>query len=1249
MTAILRKLLSPVVELREREFTTALMMFAYSFLVMTSYTALKPVTRSQFIRDLGADNLPFVQFAFGVLIGFIMQGYSAAVGRMPKRWALPITLGGLVGLLIAFWLWFQSGSNWASTGFYFFGLILGILVISQFWTLANEVYDPRQAKRIFGFIGGGASLGGIAGSSLTLQAEKIGTTNLLLVSAALMTVCLLLVTAIIVRERPIIKGSLTGGEDEGISSTEALRLLRDSRHLQVIALIIGFAAIGAAIVEQQLNMATEAAKGQGNVDSITSFLGQVQLYTSMIGFVIQIWLTSKIQRYLGIGFALLILPTSLGITGTLMLLNGALWAPALARVIDTSLRYTVDKTTREILFLPLPNELKQQAKPFIDVTVDRFAKGIGALLVLVLIKDDIFGFNIGLGLSWQQLSWASLGMIGLWVMATIRARREYQAVFRRTLERQDVAPEALRLSEADLSTIETLVEEQGHPDPRHVLYAIEMLESLNKRHLISPLLLNHESPAVRARALQTVEGASLELRQRWTPGVERVLKDESPDVRAAAVRALATVRGEAAIGLMRPHLDDRDSRLAVTAAVALASSPNHDDVAAAEATFERLSDDSRPSAAAGRREVAQALGTVTEPRFRRLLVPLMYDPQREVALEAIRSAGRLGGDDYIFVPPLVSLLRNRLLKAAARQVLVGYGEGVIDTLAYFLRDPEEDIWVRRHIPSTLAKIPSQKTVDVLVEALSEKDGFLRFKVINALLKLRQSHPDLKVPGERVQPLLVQESNRYFSYLSLHYNLVHKDAAAKESLIARSLFEKLNRTLDRLYRLLGLLYPWKDIAAARWSLEHGDTRVKASAAEYLDNLLDAQVRRRVMPVLEDLPIEEKVRRGNVLLKTRVRDQDDSLAQLVHDEDQIVAAAAMLFVEQRGLWGPLGDDLEYALAHRDPKDWFVFEAASWALAGRRLTPEQRQKRWLEPLPAVEIAERLSRLPLFKVTSVDELFRIASTGRQVRHETGRVIYESGRRAADLQFLLDGEVTRVPLGPDGKGGPPETVAGPASLGFDEVFEGVPQRATVKASGIAICLSLMNEQFLGLLSENTELAEGVFRMMLDTHGGALWGEVLRDVTHPPSLARLGDGLQAIEKVLILEEMPVFSRASGEQLAALAGITREVRLIEGEVLFGAGDAPAIHIVLDGELSLEPMSGGTPLSAGPGDATGVYETLGGLDTTAWRGHVVAGGLALRVEREALFDLLADQIDLLQGLFSALQRQASVAPEMADAKR
>jgi ATP/ADP translocase len=71
-----------------------------------------------------------------------------------------------------------------SAAFFVFNLILGILLISQFWTLANDVYDPRQARRIFGFIGGGASLGGAMGSGITSwTVAHLGVDNLLLVSA----------------------------------------------------------------------------------------------------------------------------------------------------------------------------------------------------------------------------------------------------------------------------------------------------------------------------------------------------------------------------------------------------------------------------------------------------------------------------------------------------------------------------------------------------------------------------------------------------------------------------------------------------------------------------------------------------------------------------------------------------------------------------------------------------------------------------------------------------------------------------------------------------------------------------------------------------------------------------------------------------------------------------------------------------------------------------------------------------------
>ena len=76
---LLLRLLAPLVDLREGESTTAALMFAYSFLAMTAYNIVKPVTRSKFISDLGADNLPWVQLGAGLLIGVIMHGYARAI------------------------------------------------------------------------------------------------------------------------------------------------------------------------------------------------------------------------------------------------------------------------------------------------------------------------------------------------------------------------------------------------------------------------------------------------------------------------------------------------------------------------------------------------------------------------------------------------------------------------------------------------------------------------------------------------------------------------------------------------------------------------------------------------------------------------------------------------------------------------------------------------------------------------------------------------------------------------------------------------------------------------------------------------------------------------------------------------------------------------------------------------------------------------------------------------------------------
>jgi CRP-like cAMP-binding protein len=136
-----------------------------------------------------------------------------------------------------------------------------------------------------------------------------------------------------------------------------------------------------------------------------------------------------------------------------------------------------------------------------------------------------------------------------------------------------------------------------------------------------------------------------------------------------------------------------------------------------------------------------------------------------------------------------------------------------------------------------------------------------------------------------------------------------------------------------------------------------------------------------------------------------------------------------------------------------------------------------------------------------------------------------------------------------------------------------------------------------------------------------------------------------MERVLLLQGNPLLAKAASRHLVRLAAIAREVPLVPGTALVRDSDDLAIYFVVRGALRVE-MPGTTPVAARPGDAVGLYETL--ADVHAGATIVVSeAGTALRIDGRDLFDLLADHVDLLRGMFSALLRteQADSAVESA----
>ncbi len=296
-------------------------------------------------------------------------------------------------------------------------------------------------------------------------------------------------------------------------------------------------------------------------------------------------------------------------------------------------------------------------------------------------------------------------------------------------------------------------------------------------------------------------------------------------------------------------------------------------------------------------------------------------------------------------------------------------------------------------------------------------------------------------------------------------------------------------------------------------------------------------------------------------------------------------------------------------------------------------------LPPVPAVTVVRQLRPIPLFSCVSVDELFRFSAIAQQVRHTQGSTFQRKGAPAEYIQVLVEGKVVVS----DTEGTQHE-VSPPRMFGFREVLEGRPLMESAEAKETSICVAMEAESFRGLLSDNIELVDGVFRMFVgppSTSGppSLLSGAV--EVTVGEERSEASGELRPIDKALLLNQLPIFAQTRADELLGLSATVREIPLEDESRIFDEGEPSSIWIMLSGELKLEPPMGGEPVAVGAGDVLGADEALAGR-TMGWRGRVTTAGKALRIDRQDLLESLALHPDLLEGVFGALFQTAGRLP-------
>jgi len=904
-TALLRKpvkfLLLKFFDLREGEYKRAFLMQLNIFLMISTLLIVKPSVTGLFLARFGVENLPLAFVLVAIAAMILSYYYSRILTRISFYLLMKRTIAISVGILIVFGilLSFHFLVSWVIYFFYIWVALFAVLSASQFWILANLVFNVREAKRLFGFIGSGAIAGGIFGGYLTsILAPSIGSENLLFVSAFLLWICIP-ITKTIWRDNLSGKKNPFRNKNKLNEIVESpLRLIRKSKHLTYLAGIIGMSVIVAKLVDYQFNAL--ASMKISDPDELTAFFGFWFSNFNLISLLIQLFLTRRVVGVFGVGTSLFFLPAGIFIGAVLVLFVPSLFAAIIIKMADGSLKQSINKSATELLALPIPLSIKNKTKTFIDVFVDSVATGIGGIILILLVN--------AFQLSTPFISLMIIAIIGLWFYFAVKIRHEYILSFQNKLQQTAQEKEIKELNIANESVLNGLVNvlENGTNNQR-LWVLLKTREKQDERLFASILkLLDNENGEVRASALQNL---CLYRNRDISDKVQLMIGDPSQEVRIAAFEFLLQQPIENRVELMRQFLNDADHKVSGAALLSLAGELRDNPELKKQyelrqfvtERIEALKQESDPEKIEYETKIIlETIGKGNMPGYYSFVEEGLLNQNPEIRKTAIRAAGLTMASE--FIDRLLALVEDSVYTETTQGALAQYGIEIIPFLENILNDPEK-IEIHRKIPGIVENIDSQRSVSFLFGLLNSEDTVLRNKALISLSRLKAKFPFLHFDKKAIINRILEEARVIQDTLSILYvetKLEQNDTNSGLTDARKSLVDLLERRLDggleRIFHLLELKYPPDEISSAYKSYQSNKSETRISSIEFLDNLLDTRLKRMIIPILETTLLDSLTEEALKNLNIDVPDELTCYSKLLSGNDIKIKLAVLYLIAQ-----------------------------------------------------------------------------------------------------------------------------------------------------------------------------------------------------------------------------------------------------------------------------------------------------------------------------------------------------------------
>jgi AAA family ATP:ADP antiporter len=463
----------------------------------------------------------------------------------------------------------------------------------------------------------------------------------------------------------------------------------------------------------------------------------------------------------------------------------------------------------------------------------------------------------------------------------------------------------------DRSTADLLAKKILTSDPREILYALSLFEVERQRaaHPVIRGLLNHPSPEVRQKAISVLAAVGDESVR---PSIEMLLKDPDPGVRTEALLYLVYHAHVDPLALLAEIGDCADFSVRSAVAAYLARPGEAQSIETARQILMAMSRESGEEGERTRLELARLLGELPD-FFDPLLATLLRDPADVVVCQAIRSVGALR--KFSLASILLELLANREFAGDAAQALAKFGDQVVGLLGGRLGDPSFPMDTRRAIPPILVSIGTPAATRVLLDNLLERDTALRFQMISALNKTHQLHPEIALDMQLVETVLAAEIMGHYRSYQIQAALRLPEDANEP--VMHALRASIQQELERVFRLLALLYPHLDLHSAYFGLQSKNTTVYDNALEFLENVLKSQLRAILVPLLDGkVSPQQRAAIAERFVRAKVGNREQAIAELVASDDPWLKSCGAYAIGTFAIKS-LEVELGKCLEHPDPR--------------------------------------------------------------------------------------------------------------------------------------------------------------------------------------------------------------------------------------------------------------------------------------------------------------------------------------------